>query len=91
MSEKVIEHPARLLEEIKAEVKEGVIKNSFILDFSEASNARLFGIGVLMTLSAKFSYTRADFEHWREKLGADDYNISVSRNQLKIRFYVPYR
>ena len=90
MSEKVIEHPARALEEIKAEVKEGVIKDSSILDFSEVNIPRLRGFAVFMTLSTKLKYTRAGFENWRRRLKADDYVISVSRNQLKIRFDVPY-
>lgn len=90
MSEKIIELPERALNEIKAEVKEGVIKKAYVLEFSEENKARLFGFSVFMTLSTKFGYTRAVLENWRRKLGADDYVIRVDRNRLKIRFDVPY-
>lgn len=90
MSEKVIEHPVRHLEEIKAEVKEDVIKDSSILDFSEVNIASLKGFVVLMTLSTKYNYPYAVLENWRKRLGADDYVLCVDRNRLKIRFNVPY-
>lgn len=89
MSEKVIEHPARVLEEIKAELEEGVIKDSSIVDFNEVGGARLKGFVVSLTLNKKFAYTRAVFEYWRKRLGADDYTIYVVRNRLKIRFEEP--
>lgn len=91
MSEKIIEHPARALDEIKEEVMECVIKDSYILDFSEVNPERLKGFAVCLTLSTKFGYTRAVFENWRRKLGADDYVIRVDKNRLRIRFDVPYR
>ena len=78
------------LEEIKAEVEEGVIKDSSIVDFSEVCGARLKGFVVSLTLNTKFAYTRAVFENWLQRLGADDYTIYVVGNRLKIRFDVPY-
>ena len=91
MSEKVIEHPVMHLEEIKAEVKEDVIKDSSILDFSKVNIASLKGFVVLMTLSTKYNYPYAVLENWRKRLGADDYVLCVDRNRLKIRFNVPCR
>lgn len=88
MSEKIIEHLSRRLEEIKALDKEGVIKDSCILDFSKVNIEILKCFAVCMTLRTKYTYTYALLENWRERLGAGDYVFCVDRNRLKIRFYV---
>ena len=90
MSEKIIENLARILKEIKVGVKEGVIKDSHISDLCDVKVSGLIGFAVFMTLSTKFVYTGAVLENWRKRLGADDYQLIVFRNQLKIRFDVPY-
>ena len=91
MSKKTREHVACVLKEIKALVKPEVIKDSRVGDLFDMNTARLTGFAVCLTLGTKYDYTRALFEDWRERLEADDYVISVSRNQLKIRFDIPYK
>ena len=90
MYDKKIEHLTSVLKEINVEVKEGVIKYSEITDLYGVKTPGLIGFGVFMTLSTKYVYDGAVLEKWRKRLGANDYLISVSRNQLKIRFDVPY-
>lgn len=90
MSKKTIEHAAGVLKEIKAEVNSGVIKDSHISKLCNMDTARETGIAVVLTLSTKYDYPSTIFEKWRKRLEADDYVISVMRNQLKITFNVMY-
>lgn len=90
MSNKTIEHTASILKEIKAEFKDEVIKDYHISKLCNIETARETGFAVFLTLSTKFDYTSTILENWRKRLEADDYVISVSRNQLRIRFNVIY-
>lgn len=90
MSKKTIEHAAGILKEIKAEVNAGVIKDSHISKLCNMDTAREAGLVVVLTLSTKYDYPSTILEKWRKRLEADDYVISVSRNQLRIRFNVMY-
>lgn len=90
MSKKTIEHAASVLKEIKAEVKDEVIKDYEIPKLCNMETARETGFAVILTLSTKFDYTSQVLENWRKRLEADDYVISVRRNQLRIRFNVMY-
>ena len=90
MSKKTIEHAAGVLKEIKAEVNAGVIKDSHISKLCNMDTARETGIAVVLTLSTKYDYPSSILEKWRTRLEAEDYVISVSRNQLRITFNVMY-
>ncbi len=90
MSKKTIEHAASVLKEIKAEVNEGVIKDYEMPTLCNMETARDTGFAVILTLSTKYDYTSAVIDDWRKRLEADDYMISVKRNQLRIRFNVMY-
>lgn len=90
MSKKTIEHASGVLKEIKAEVKAGVINGSHISKLCNMETARETGIAVILTLSTKYDYHSTILEKWRKRLDAEDYVISVSRNQLRIQFNVMY-
>lgn len=90
MSKKTIEHAASVLKEIKAEVKDGVIKDYEIPRLCNMETAHETGFAVVLMLSTKFDYTSPVLENWRKRLEADDYVINVKRNQLRIRFNVMY-
>lgn len=90
MSKKTIEHAASVLKEIKAEVKDEVIKDYHISKLCNIETGRETGFAVCLTLSTKFDYTSPVLKNWRKRLDADDYVISVMRNQLRIRFNVMY-
>lgn len=89
-NKKEIKQAASVLREIKAEVKEGVIKSSEIPSLCNIDTGQETGFAVILTLSTKFDYDNARLENWRRRLDADDYWISVSRNQLKVRFNVMF-
>lgn len=91
MSKKTIEHAVGVLKEIKAEVNSGVIKDSHISKLCNIETGRETGFAVVLTLSTKYDYHSTILEKWRKRLDAEDYVISVSRNQLRIRFNVMYQ
>lgn len=86
MKKKTIEFAANVLKEIKAEVNVGVIKDYHISKLCNIETARETGLAVVLTLSTKYDYPSSILEKWRTRLEAEDYVISVSRNQLEITF-----
>lgn len=91
MSKKTTEHAASVLKEIKAEINPDVIKDYEMPTLCNMETARETGFAVILTLSTKFDYTSAVLDDWRKRLEADDYMISVKRNQLRVRFNVMYK
>lgn len=90
MSKKKIENAVKVLKEIKAEVNTGVIKDSHISKLCNMETARETGLAVVLTLSTKYDYPSTIMDKWRKRLDAEDYVISVMRNQLRITFNVMY-
>lgn len=90
MSKKTIEHAAGVLNEIKAEVNNGVIKGHEIPVLCNMDTGRETGFAVVLNLSTKYDYSSKILDKWRNRLEAFDYVISVSRNQLRITFNVMY-
>ena len=90
MSKKTTEHAASVLKEIMAGLNPDVIKDYEMPTLCNMDTARETGFAVILTLSTKFDYTSAVLDDWRKRLEADDYMISVKRNQLRVRFNVMY-
>lgn len=91
MSKKTTEHAASVLKEIKAGLNPDVIKEYEMPTLCNMETAKETGFAVILTLSTKFDYTSAVLDDWRKRLEADDYMISVRRNQLRVRFNVMIR
>ena len=87
---KTTEQAAKALKEIMAELNNGVIKDYEMPTLCNMETCKDTGFAVILTLSTKFDYTSAVLDDWRKRLEADDYMISVRRNQLKVRFNVMY-
>ena len=90
MSKKTIEHAASVLKEIQAEFNAGEIKDSKISKLYKMETARETGLAVVLTLSTEYVYPSTILDKWRKRLEAEEYVISVSRNQLRIMFIVMY-
>ena len=87
---KTTEQAAKALKEIMAGLNPDVIKYYEMPTLCNMETARETGFAVILTLSTKFDYTSAVLDDWRKRLEADDYMISVRRNQLKVMFNVMY-
>ena len=90
MNKKTTEHAASVLKEIMAGLNPDVIKDYEMPTLCNMETAKETGFAVILTLSTKFDYTSAVLDDWRKRLEADDYMISVKRNQLRERFNVMY-
>ena len=90
MAKKTTDRAFEVLKEIKAEVNSDVIKDHEMPTLCNMETCKETGFAVILTLSTKYDYTSAVLEDWRKRLEADDYMISVKRNQLRVRFNVMY-
>ena len=90
MAKKTTEQAAKALKEIIAGLNPDVIKDYEMPTLCNMETARETGFAVILTLSTKFDYTSAVLDDWRKRLEADDYMISVKRNQLRVRFNIMY-
>ena len=90
MAKKTTDRAFEVLKAIKAEVNSDVIKDHEMPTLCNMETCKETGFAVILTLSAKYDYTSAVLDDWRKRLEADDYMISVKRNQLRVRFNVMY-
>lgn len=90
MAKKTTGRAFEVLKEIKAEVNSDVIKDHEMPTLCNMETFKETGFAVILTLSTKYDYTSAVLDDWRKRLEADDYMISVRRNQLRVRFNVMY-
>ena len=90
MAKKTTDRAFEVLKEIKAEVNSDVIKDHEMPTLCNMETCKETGFAVILTLSTKYDYTGAVLDDWRKRLAADDYMISVKRNQLRVRFNVMY-
>ena len=90
MAKKTTDRAFEVLKAIKAEVNSDVIKDHEMPMLCNMETGKTTGFAVILTLSTKYDYTSAVLDDWRKRLEADDYMISVRRNQLRVRFNVMY-
>ena len=90
MARKTTDRAFEVLKAIKAEVNSDVIKDHEMPTLCNMETCKETGFAVILTLSTKYDYTSAVLDDWRKRLEADDYMISVKRNQLRVRFNVMY-
>jgi len=79
---------ADIISAIKNELKSDVIKDSRITSLLNTVTCEPTGAMVAFNLSSKFTYRNNILEDWNKRLDSDYYAISVSRNQLWIKFYI---
>ena len=88
--EESIKHTNEAIKAIKKEVQKDVIKDYMLPPLVNMKTGKTTGHGVEMQVSTKYDYSEDVLKDWKEKLGADGWNIRVRRNQLFIRFFVHY-
>lgn len=91
MAKKTREQAAKALKEIMAELNDGVIKDYKMPKLCNFETAKETGFAVILTLSTKFNYTNKMLDDWKDRLDADDYMITVKRNQLIVRYDVMFK
>ena len=88
--EESIKHTNEAIKAIKKEVQKDVIKDYMLPPLVNMKTGKTTGHGVEMQVSTKYDYSEYLLKDWKEKMGADGWNIRVRRNQLFIRLFVHY-
>jgi hypothetical protein len=76
---------------IKAQYDGEVIKEYEIPPLVNMNTGETTGFGVQMQLNTRYDYDEEIFTSWKRLLKADDWHISVKRNQLYVTFKVRYK
>ena len=87
-AEESIKHTRDIVEAIKHDLVAGVIKDCSMPPLVNMKTGKTTGYGVVMQVSTKYDYGEKILKEWKKKLGADGWNIHVSRGQLYIRFFI---
>ena len=77
--------------EIKAQFKVEVIKDYEIPPLVNTNTGEYKGFGVKLQLNTCYDYDEAMLAEWKRLLKADEWYISVKRNQLHVTFKVRYK
>ena len=89
--EKTIEKAVEALNAIKAQYKVEVIKDYEIPPLVNTNTGEDIGFGVKMQLNTRYDYDEEMLTQWKNMLKADEWYISVKRNQLHVTFKVRYK
>ena len=81
---------AEMVQSLQGIYAKGVIKDYNIQTLVNIKNGKDTGFAVIIYLAAKYEYTNDLLNDWKEKLSADEYTISVKKNQLQVKFIVRY-
>lgn len=76
---------------IKAQFEAEVIKDYEVPPLVNTNTGANIGFGVKLQLNTRYDYDEALLTEWKHLLKADDWFISVKRNQLHVTFKVRYK
>lgn len=76
---------------IKAQFDAEVIRNYEIPPLVNTNTGENIGFGVKLQLNTRYDYDEEMLTQWKNMLKADDWYISVKRNQLHVTFKVRYK
>lgn len=79
------------IDTIKAQFEVEVIKDYEIPPLVNTKTGEDIGFGVKMQLSTIYDYDEELLTEWKRLLKADEWYISVKRNQLHVTFKVRYK
>ena len=80
-----------IAKEIQKDYSNDVIKDIEFPPLVDKRTLKDVGIGVVFQLSIKFDYNMDIIDSWKKILGADNWYIRVSRNQLHLTFYIHFK
>ena len=76
---------------IKAQFDVEVIKDYEIPQLVNKETKQDIGFGVKLHLNTRYDYDEEMLTQWKNMLNADEWYISVKRNQLHVTFKVRYK
>ena len=88
--EKTVKYAKSVIETLKQECVDGVIKDFEIPSLCNIKTGKNTGFAVILYITSKYDYSEKLLGEWKERFGADEYSISARRNQLQIKFTIRY-
>jgi len=79
------------IDAIKAQFDVDVIKDCEIPPLVNMNTMQDIGFGVKLQLNTRYDYDEEMLTQWKNLLKADNWYISVKRNQLHVTFNVRYK
>ena len=87
----LLKHVVGAIGAIKAQFEVEVIKDYEIPPLVNTNTGEDIGFGVKMQLNTRYDYDEEMLTQWKNMLKADEWYISVKRNQLHVTFKVRYK
>ena len=88
--EKTVKYAKSVIEALKQECVDGVIKDFEIPQLCNIKTGKNTGFAVILYVTSKYDYSEKLLGKWKKRFGADRYSVSARRNQLKIIFAISY-
>lgn len=90
---KTTEYAYEVIKAMKEDYADGVIKDFEMPPLVNMKTGKTIGFAVVLQVGTKYDYTDALLKEWQERFLADEFSISVKRNQMwltfKVRDFVP--
>ena len=87
----LLKHVVGAIGVIKAQYEVEVIKDYEIPPLVNTQTMQDIGFGVKLQLNTRYDYGEEILAQWKQWLTADEWYISVYRNQLQVTFNVRYK
>lgn len=87
----LLKHIVGAIGVIKAQFEVEVIKDYEIPPLMSMKTMHDIGFGVKLQLNTRYDYDEDMLAQWKRWLMADEWYISVKRNQLFVTFYVRFK
>lgn len=85
---KTYEHAAEVIKAMQEEYAKGVIKDYEMPPLVNMKTGETIGFAVVLQVSAKYDYDEELLNDWKKRFEADEYQVSVKRNQLWLTFRI---
>ena len=85
---KTAEEAQEIVKSLQGIYAKGVIKDWEIPPLVNVETGKDTGFAVIIRIAPKYEYTNDLLNEWKEMLSADEYTITVKKNQLQIKFIV---
>lgn len=93
MAKKTTEYACEVIKAMKEEYADGVIKDFEMPPLVNMKTGKTVGFAVVLQVGTKYDYTDELLKEWQRRFDADEFSISVKRNQMwltfKVRDFVP--
>jgi hypothetical protein len=89
--DELLKHVVDAIYAIKAQFKVEIIKDYVIPPLVNIKTMQDIGFAVKLQLNTRYDYDEEMLTQWKNMLKADDWYISVKRNQLHVIFNVRYK